>query len=154
MKKFWISPRHSLTTAGDMFVGSLIVALLYILYYFNQLDVYYTLLIIFGAVAVFIISTPVILLILTLLYPVTLSEQGLRGFKNSGIKKKCAWSDIKSVKIKKPFLFARYIYLYNENGKHLMVIPFNGLLNYTKFSKSVERHIGSEHPLTLCLKRN
>jgi|GEM_PF-4646739 len=120
MTRFWFSLRYFGTLVSEILVADLIIVSLFILYYYNQMDTDYILLVILCGITVFAVTTPIIVARLILFSPVTLSRQGIK----SSITRKCSWSDIQSVKVKKPFLFAKYIYLYNGSRKKFDDLQF------------------------------
>ena len=85
-------------------------------------------------------------ILLTFIYPIKLSKEFISGYKDSGIKTSYSWADIVHVKLQNKF-FIKYLYLYNEHNKPLMVIPYKWMAKQGEFEEAIREYTSSDHPL-------
>ena len=79
-------------------------------------------------------------------FPIKLSSELICGYKASGIKVKCHWSDIIEVKLKSR-VFIHYLYLYDGNGKNLIIIPYKDMAKQDEFDAAIREFTSPDHPL-------
>lgn len=91
-------------------------------------------------------------IIINFIYAIKLTESTIYGYRNSGVRTSCEWSDITYVKLKR-CLFIPYLYLYNED-QYLMVIPYRLMGKQAEFEEAILEFISADHPLREFLTYN
>ncbi len=96
--------------------------------------------------AVGVILVAVIIKLMIPFFPIKLSSDLICGYKASGIRAQCRWADIIEIKVKNR-VFINYLYLYDGNGKNLMIIPYKDMAKQDEFDAAIREFTSPDHPL-------